>query len=195
MLPTPKQRIWQILDDHRPVDAKERADVAIIRQMVREHDDIFSRDCRAGHVTGSAVIMHLETGRFLLHFHKRLHRWLQVGGHMDDGETDPCQTAWREAREESALEALRFFPAADDPQPIDVDVHPIPAAGLEEEHLHLDFRYLLVTPDGRQGQVADTESHLFRWFSLDELQRQPELVDPSLMRCLRKAAQIKVTHQ
>ena len=62
----------------------------------------------------------------LLTHHRKLDRWLQLGGHSD-GESDPRQVALREAQEESGLARFRFLPEASDPLPLDLDVHPIPA--------------------------------------------------------------------
>ena len=41
-------------------------------------------------------------------FHRKLQRWLQLGGHGTVDETDPSQTALREAIEESGLKDLQF---------------------------------------------------------------------------------------
>src|SRR5579884_4451276 len=49
------------------------------------------------HVTGSAIIA--GPRGVVLHFHKRLHMWLQTGGHVEPGET-PWDAALRESEEE-----------------------------------------------------------------------------------------------
>ena len=66
-------------------------------------------NCEVGHITASAIIVETESQRTLLHFHRRLDRWLQVGGHAEY-ETDPAQVALREAREETGLPDLAFHP-------------------------------------------------------------------------------------
>ena len=102
------------------------------------------------------------SGRVLLHHHRRLGRWLQLGGH-DEGEHDPLATALREAREESGLLDLRPLSTAI----LDIDVHDIPARRSEPAHLHHDVRYALQTstPDAIAQQEA--ESLDLAWLDLD----------------------------
>ena len=89
----------------------------------------------------------------LLHHHRRLDRWLQLGGH-DEGEHDPLQTALREAREESGLLDLTPLSAAI----LDIDVHEIPAGRSEPAHLHHDVRYALQTSTPDAIAQVDAES-------------------------------------
>lgn len=158
----PLARIDAILATHACADEKERRDVAFIRDFCARHPDALSRSCSAGHITGSALVMHAPTAKLLLTHHRKLNRWLQFGGH-GEGETDPAAIALREAIEESGLPDLRLV----SPLPFDVDVHPIPARGAEPEHFHLDLRYLAYTE--RPDEIAaSAESHEIRWFSFDE---------------------------
>ncbi len=108
------------------------------------------------HVTGSAVVV---GGRgTVLHLHKRLHRWMQPGGHVDPGEA-PWEAALRESEEETGL-ALRHPDGG--PRLIHVDVHQ-----AAKGHEHLDLRYLLVAEDADPSPPLG-ESPEVRWFSWDE---------------------------
>ena len=83
---------------HVPADAEEAADLEAILRLVGREPACFSRDTFSpGHVTGSAFVGLPLDGRVLLHHHRRLDAWLQIGGH-DEGERDPRATALREAR-------------------------------------------------------------------------------------------------
>jgi hypothetical protein len=113
--------LLQILAGHEPADRKEAADLQLIRQMVLDYPNISSSECVPGHITASALLLDEGSGRLLFHYHKRLNRWLQVGGHMEDGEVDPAETALREAMEETGLADLRFVSAAARPRPLDID--------------------------------------------------------------------------
>ena len=136
--------ILRILDAHQPADDKEATDIDLIKRMIAEHPDILSKSCEIGHITASAMIVDRLSCRTLLHFHKRLGCWLQVGGHVEY-ETDIAAAALREAREETGLTDLAFYPAAEAALPIDFDVHTVPRNRKTPEHLHLDFRFLLLT--------------------------------------------------
>jgi hypothetical protein len=52
--------------------------------------------------------------------------------------------------------------------PIDVDVHPIPARPGEPAHDHLDVRYVAVAPPGVRA-VRSEESRELRWFERSAL--------------------------
>lgn len=176
----------ELLAQHSPADEKEVRDKGRILSLIAAQPNIFSRNCEVGHITASAVIVELESHRTLLHYHKRLGRWLQVGGHLEQ-ETDIAQAALREAREESGLPDLRFYPSDSSAAPIDIDVHTIPESGGQREHLHLDFRYVLVTRQPDALAPAPGESRRFRWLSFaDALDRDDE-IDAALRRLLRKA--------
>ena len=182
----PNARVAEILAAHTPADAKEAADMRVIARMLAEAPDITSQAHAPGHVTGSALVIDQTTGRFLLHHHKTLGRWLQVGGHCDPGEDDPAQTALREAREETGLPDLRFLADA----PIDIDVHPIPARVDKPAHLHLDIRYALVTALPDAVHAGDGESEAFAWLTPVDLAARGEVVEPALARRIEKALRL-----
>lgn len=169
---------------HVPGDAREEADRAAILRLVEEEPGCFSRGTFApGHVTGSGFVVHAASRRVLLHHHRRLDAWLQMGGH-DEGESDPRATALREGREESGLGDLALL----SPDILDVDVHPIPAGKGEPPHLHHDVRYALATraPEAILRDAA--ESIALRWFTLDEA--AAAMNDPDATRALARLARL-----
>ena len=162
----------------RPLEADEAAMVADARGFVRAHPDCLERTCRPGHLTGSAWIVSPDRRRTLLTHHRKLDRWLQLGGHAD-GEADLLAVAAREAREESGLERVR----AASPDLFDFDRHWIPARGAESGHWHYDFRFLF-TADPAAALAISSESKDLAWV---ELERVPALnPEPSIARLVRK---------
>ena len=148
------------------------------RSFVGGHPDCLERTCVPGHITGAAWIVDVATGDFLLTHHRKLGRWLQVGGHAD-GEPDLQAVALREAREESGLRELHLV----DREPLDLDVHEIPARGIEPAHLHYDVRFLLLAAPGQRPAVS-AESFDVRWFPRDSLESVVD--EPSILRMARK---------
>ena len=129
------------------------------RRFLAELDrlaDPFSEEADPVHVTGSAIIV--GSRGTVLHFHKRLHRWMQTGGHVDTGEA-PWEAALREAVEETGLSLHHI---GEVPQLVHLDVHP-----AAKGHTHLDLRYLLHAPDVDPAPPPG-ESQDVRWFSWDE---------------------------
>jgi 8-oxo-dGTP pyrophosphatase MutT (NUDIX family) len=181
-----RQALLDALEAHEPADEAERNDVAAVAALVAASPRCFDRTLYdPGHLTGSAFVLDARSGRVLLHHHRRLDRWLQLGGH-DDGEHDPLATALREAREESGLTDL----APLTPRILDVDVHEIPAHGDEPRHLHLDLRYALVTATPNEI-VQAPESRELAWLPLDEAARR--MAEPGADRALARLAALAVS--
>jgi len=186
-----------MLDLYECAHPGESATIGRIRSLIRAHDDCFSRDCHPGHITASAWILSNDHSRFLLTHHRKLDRWLQLGGHAD-GDPDPLAVALREAREESGMhdfavlqpvgQRWRSEPAAagEVPIPLDVDVHLIPARRSEPEHEHHDIRFLLVAGADQPLQISD-ESNDLAWFARARL--DDVAGDESVNRLGRKAAE------
>jgi 8-oxo-dGTP pyrophosphatase MutT (NUDIX family) len=171
---------------HAPADAREAFDLGRILDFISRHADPFDRKIAEGHLTGSAFVVSPAGDRVLLLRHRKLGRWLQPGGHADPGEAKGEAVALREATEETGIERLALHGSA--PRPLDVDVHEIPARGEDPAHLHLDLRYLVVTPEGATLRRAPEESDDLRWFTWDEL---PGLdLDAGVVRALGKARRL-----
>lgn len=183
-----RQALLDALSAHVAADGREARDVATLVSVVRASPGCFSRSHYApGHVTGSAFVVSPAERKVLLHHHRRLGRWLQLGGH-DDGERDPRATALREAREESGLPDLSLLCEAI----LDVDVHEIPAGRSEPAHLHLDVRYALATALPGAARRDDAESTDLRWFSLDEA--AAAMAEPGAARALARLARLLGLH-
>jgi len=164
-----------LLAGHVPEDARELAALDEFRVALQLLDRPFDRHASPIHVTASAVVV----GRrgVLLHLHRRLHRWLQPGGHLDAGER-PEDGARRECREETGL-AVHHPPGG--PVLVHVDVH-----GAADDHVHLDLRYLVLGPDADPDPPPD-ESQDVAWFSWDDA---GSLADEALVGALRSARRL-----
>ncbi len=167
---------------YRGADERERAMAAEVAAFLDEHDDAFERSLLLGHITASAWIVDRERTHALLTHHRKLGRWLQLGGHVD-GERDVRAAALREAQEESGLAEIVALEEAI----YDVDVHVIPARGAEPRHKHYDIRFAFEA-DRRAPLVVSDESHALAWVALDELDRYD--TDESVMRLARKTARL-----
>jgi 8-oxo-dGTP pyrophosphatase MutT (NUDIX family) len=153
----------------------EAADVARIRALVAAGDP-YSRSLPL-HVTCSALVVHPPTGRVLLRWHERQQSWLQVGGHVDPGESSPPAVALREAEEETGLDDLVPVPGPE-PRLVHVVIVPVPAGKGEPAHEHADMRYVFATerPD---AIVPESPGAHLRWLPYDEAR---ELAGPDNLR-------------
>ena len=177
--------VIQLLDHYEDRHPEERATLERVRQLLAERDRAFHRDCfDPGHITSSAWIVSHESGAVLLTHHRKLERWLQLGGHVD-GQTDVLASALREAEEESGLRGFESLPRLGQPVILDVDVHAIPARGAEPAHEHHDIRFLLRVSEAQPIERQVRESKEVRWFPAAGITERFE--EESLARMARKA--------
>ena len=180
-----RQDLLDLLDEYESRRPDETETLARIRRLLAERERAFHRDCfEPGHITSSAWIVSRESGAALLTHHRKLERWLQLGGHAD-GETDVLASALREANEESGLQGFQALPLAGGPQILDIDVHVIPARKDEPAHEHHDIRFLLEVSEIQKIERQVEESKEVRWFTKAELMAQTD--EESVLRMQRKA--------
>ncbi len=160
----PRVELLEELRSYRAVDATEAQHQRDILDLLSYGLEPFSRQqFIPGHVTASCFIVDPATRHLLLHHHRRLDRWLQMGGHVDAGETARA-AALREGAEESGLADLDLVVD----HVVDVDVHLIPAAKGEPEHKHFDVRYVARTMRPESIKMAAAESNDLAWAALGE---------------------------
>jgi 8-oxo-dGTP pyrophosphatase MutT (NUDIX family) len=187
-----RRPLLQMLARYREAFPAEAAMVDRICGLVETHANCFDRTCRPGHITAAAWILSTDRRRSLLTHHRKLDRWLQLGGHAD-GQWHVEEVALREAREESGLKQFDIVPIDGMLMPFDVDVHDIPARYndngelIEDAHEHHDIRFLMIAHSDDEPSVSD-ESHDVAWCSPEEvLQRTNE---ESVLRMLHKAMEL-----
>ena len=167
--------------------ARDAAAAAIARRFLEFVDarpDCLCRSCAPGHITASAWIVSADGSQCLLTRHKKLQRWLQLGGHVD-GEAHVQLAALREAREESGLLHFELLAPRGVLEPLDLDVHPIPARAAEPAHLHWDVRFLLRARPGQTLSISG-ESDDLRWIPAAALADFTD--EASVLRLQRTAA-------
>ncbi len=181
--------LLEMLARYRDAFPDEAAVVDRICALVGSRPNCFERTCRPGHITAAAWILSTDRRRALLTHHRKLGRWLQLGGHAD-GQWHVEEVALREAREESGLARFDFVPIHGVLMPFDLDVHEIPArcdaegAIIEDAHEHHDIRFLLVAAADDEIRVGD-ESHDLKWCTPDEVRELTN--EESVLRMLHKA--------
>ena len=116
-----------------------------------------------GHFTGSAWIVSRDHLRTALIFHRKLNKWLQPGGHAD-GDHLLSRVASREAEEETGLTDLLFLSG----DPLDLDIHEIPARGEIPAHQHYDMRFLLQANSDR-FVLNEVETTGIEWVALKDI--------------------------
>ena len=62
---------------------EEATVVSRFEAFITTHGNCFDRQCVPGHITGSAWVLDRSEKRTLLTHHRKLDKWLQLGGHSD----------------------------------------------------------------------------------------------------------------
>ncbi len=195
---------WRRLENMAPdaprLDAEQKT-LHSMRTFLRESSQAFDRDFAPGHMTGSILILNADWTKCLLMHHKKLHKWLQLGGHAD-GCSLLEEVALKEGSEESGLKDIALVPILDlfcpqvaGPQPsmvipFDIDIHLIPANAKDGAHFHFDFRFLAVTQKPDDIVLAREEAHDLKWFSHTEALQQS--LETSMLRQWQKWAYFRM---
>ena len=168
------------LERYDPADALEGRHCDDMVNLLTTAPDAFSRSHFApGHITAGCFIVDLDRHALLLHHHRRLGRWLQMGGHAE-GDEPALAAALREGSEESGLDDLQLVVDGI----FDVDVHGIPAGKGEPDHRHFDVRYVVRSAKPHTIAIAAEESNDLAWVPLDTVNEYN--VDESVLRLVAK---------
>ena len=160
--------VFKFLDDNNDVINKFKFFIETNK------DYVLNRELKSGHITASALVVDKNLTQCLMTFHKKLHKWLQLGGHAD-GNSNIAQVALQESREESGIFPIHFLSLENFPNiinidqaiPFDLDIHFIPKNKNVPEHYHYDFRYLMLATE--KNFFISPESLDLKWISIHEI--------------------------
>lgn len=129
--------------------------------------------------------------KLFLHKHKKLARWIGIGGHVENHE-NPLEALIREVREEIGTDTTLLPPptkpllgapdAIELPPPHLMFEFKIDAYQDQPEHQHVDFVYIGTVPNPQEIQMIEE----FRWFSESEL-REVDNLQMATYRIAKKA--------
>ena len=141
----------------------------------------------------TVAIFVVHQRKILLIHHRKLDKWLPLGGHIELDE-DPEIAALREAKEESGLEVelLGERPPTTEPgtraliAPRFLDIHRI-----TDTHEHIGMIYW-ARPKNGSLTLADAEHHDIRWCSAAELDAlQPAMSNAVKWYCRKAIEEIE----
>jgi 8-oxo-dGTP pyrophosphatase MutT (NUDIX family) len=156
------QNCIQEIASHTPFGLAEAESIAATLAFLGEQSRYWQRDNYAGHLTASAWVVNAAKSHVLLTHHRKFNGWLQLGGHVDEGDESLLAAALREAWEESGIQTIEPLQT-----PIfDIGHHPIQTP-KEPAHVHYDIRYLLVAKT--MEFVVSEESNDLAWVPLAEV--------------------------
>ena len=140
----------------------------------------------------TVAIFIVHEAKVLVIHHRKLNKWLPLGGHIEL-EEDPEQAALREAHEESGLEVelIGERPPTTSPgtraliAPRFLDIHRI-----SDTHEHIGMIYW-ARPKAGTVTLAAAEHHDIRWCTLAELETlNPPMTDDVKWYCRQAITEI-----
>ena len=141
----------------------------------------------------TVAIFVVHDAKILLIHHRKLDKWLPLGGHIEL-EEDPEQAALREAKEESGLdvELIGERPPTTSPgtraliAPRFLDIHRI-----NDTHEHIGLIYWARPKVGTAVSLAVEEHHDIRWCSRADLEKlSPPMTDAVKWYCRQAIEEI-----
>jgi 8-oxo-dGTP pyrophosphatase MutT (NUDIX family) len=176
-VPAPDLPLRLQLAHYRQRFPQESATVDQFLALLDEAGNPFARQQLHAHFTAGCWLVSADGERILMTHHRKLQRWLQLGGHAD-GDTDMAQVALMEAQEESGLSGLQLEGQAI----FDLDRHWIPESGDVPGHWHYDVRYV-IRAGASEDVVVSEESLDLAWRPIAAMVADP---DQSMARMARK---------
>lgn len=173
-----RQQILQLLHHYEQTHSDEANVVNRFKDFVMAYENCFLRLNEHGHITASCFLLSPSRKEILLTHHKKIGRWLQLGGHAD-GDSDVLRVALTEAYEESGIEGITPL----DNMLFDIDIHHIAEHHDVTAHFHYDVRFLLVAP--RREFTVSSESHNLAWLPITHI-ADDERMSISVKRMARK---------
>jgi len=167
-----------LLEEYAEGFPQESEVVTRFQEFLLSGEVLQGKDNPKRHITASTWIVNPHRTKALLTHHAKLHKWVQLGGHTDEGE-DWTAAALREAREESGLAEFRLIEKG----LFDLDIHEIPARPGQAAHDHYDLRFLVEADDTVPLTVSE-ESHDLAWVPLGDLEQFTQ--EESQLRMKRK---------
>ncbi len=148
---------------YAPITPAETVDRDRTLTFLAGHPDGVEATCQAGHVTATALVLSPDRRRTLLTLHKRIKRWIELGGHLEPDDADLAAASLREGVEESGIPGL-----VQEPGILTIVVHEDLPCRRAPGTTHYDVYYVLTAPEGARKQISD-ESLDLDWFDVDAL--------------------------
>jgi len=152
-----------------------------ILEFLSQNEDFWTKNNESGQITASCWVVNKERTKALMTHHKKLNRWLQIGGHLEAVDYSIFDACIRELKEESGLTRFKLLQDSI----FDLDVHDIPKSKKgTPAHLHYDIRMFFEADEQEVINFDVEESNEIAWMELAKL---ADLENESIVRMARKS--------
>ncbi|MFT0848910.1 NUDIX domain-containing protein [Actinomycetaceae bacterium L2_0104] len=163
---------WDLQDESESSSGSRAAAASAWATFLRQQGEAaLFKGIGSEHITSSAFVFSPDFSRILLTYHRRLHRWVQLGGHVDREDASLVAAGTREALEESGLADIELL----DSTPLDFDRHEL--HGNFTCHAHWDIGFAFVA-DPDVHLLVSEESLDVAWWPVGGLPNDPDVILP-----------------
>lgn len=149
-----------------PWNEQEEMDRTELLRLLRNHENILTRENCNAHLTASAWVTDPTRSKVLMVYHNLYNSWSWPGGHAD-GQSDMAAVALREVNEECGVRARLALPDIFSLEILTVDGHEKKGKYVSS-HLHLNVTYLLEADPAEPLHGKADENSGVAWFALDD---------------------------
>lgn len=151
-----------------PGSELEAMEQQIILDFIRANRaDVLYRKNQIAHMSSSAMIFNKDFTKVLMAWHNIYQSWAWSGGHAD-GEVDLCETALKEAGEETGITGLCPLGGMMALDILTVNAH-VKKGKPVNAHLHLNVTYCFTADDTLPLVNAPEENSAVAWLEIDKL--------------------------
>lgn len=183
MCETKKDGLIRAIEDFVPYNEQEKADQALMLEVLRTQKNALQRENLLVHFTASGWIMNPEQTKILMVYHNIYDSWSWTGGHAD-GEADLLYVAKKECLEETGIQSLRVL--SDDIFSLEiltVDGHE-KRGRYVNSHLHMNVTYLFEADETQDLKIKPDENSGVAWIPVDEI--AAKVTEPWMMARIYK---------
>lgn len=155
--------IEEAVKGYQPLFDDEKRYKKDLLKRLRADPSITMRENAKEHVVVSAFLVDENLTRLALIRHRKLERWLQVGGHLESTDETVEDAVYREISEETGINRHNLERQGG---LFDIDIHEIPGNEQCADHVHYDLRFLFVVRRGTQLRANPDEAAAISWFSI-----------------------------
>jgi len=166
---SPAAALTESLLTWSPVSEAQETLTAEYLDFLNRVDAPLERSGGPEHITASCFVFTPGLDSVLLCFHKKGQFWVQLGGHIESGDTSVAAAAFREAFEEGGIGDLAPLGT----HPVDLNRHGL-GSSFGACRVHWDIGFAAVAPPDSIPVTSD-ESEDVAWWPIDAL---PENVPP-----------------
>jgi 8-oxo-dGTP pyrophosphatase MutT (NUDIX family) len=175
----PIEDVVEVVNRYLARFPEERHRLLPVLDEIDRGSAITDRAHGSGHLTCSAVL--IDPWDRVLHIHHNtLDRWLRPGGHLEPQDTSLAQAALRELGEETGV-ATSLVSPVNEADPLDIDVHMIPANRFtgEPAHWHFDLCYAFAATESPTLSLQLEEVNAYRWIPASKI--KPKILRRKVM--------------